>query len=85
MEDTFLKEQLQRIRRLSEHISEAYDRLGWQPANPGKQTTHPGPLQVRDYRLLQTQDYSAADERYPSPEHYRKTRHSNTPRRRRRG
>jgi hypothetical protein len=85
MEDTFLKEQLQRIRRLSAHISEAYDRLGEQSANSGEETTHPGPLHVRDYRPLLTQDYSAAAARQSAAEHFRQPRHSMTSRKRRRG
>ena len=85
MEDTFLKEQLQLIRRLSADISEAHDRLAVLPINRAEEPTHPGPLQVTDYRPLQTQDYSAAHQRHPSTEHHRKSRHSETPRKRRRG
>lgn len=62
MDDNFLKEQLQRIQRLSEHISEAYERLSGQSGSLLEQTANAGPLhQVRDYRPMQTHDYGESD------------------------
>ena len=82
MEDKFLKEQLQRIRSLSERLSETYDRLSGQPDRLAEELAHAGPLhRVRDYRPLQTYDYSeriaAEPRRKPRP-------HTVTARRRRR-
>ena len=58
MGNSFLEEQLQRMRRLTERMAEVHSEVA-EVMSRDKEAQHPGPLQgVRDYRTHQTHDYA---------------------------
>ena len=86
--DDFLEEQLERMRRLSEHMSQVHSRVAQNSEliSRDRDALYRGPLhEVRDCRTHQTHDYGRADRRERAAgRHSRREPPRPSPRRRRR-
>jgi hypothetical protein len=61
MGNSFLEEQLRRMRQLTERMAQVHSRLteNCEAISRDRDAIHPGPLQgVRDYRIHETQNYA---------------------------